>query len=127
MDVTYTIAEGQRVEVDRLIVTGLEHTRPYILNRQIRIGSGDPMSQAAMVESQRRLYNLGIFNQVDMAIQNPEGIEPQKNVLFNLAEARAGRFATAAASSSRPATLRPSTIRRARQASAPTGCWRSRA
>ena len=87
MDLTYTVAEGQRVNVDRLIVTGLEHTRPYILNRQIRIGAGDPMSQAAMVESQRRLYNLGIFNQVDMAIQNPEGIEPQKNVLFNLAEA----------------------------------------
>ncbi|HEY4901217.1 MAG TPA: outer membrane protein assembly factor BamA [Terriglobales bacterium] len=87
MDLTYTIAEGQRVNVDRLIVTGLEHTRQYILNRQIRIGPGDPMSQAAMVESQRRLYNLGIFNQVDMAIQNPEGIEPQKNVLFNLAEA----------------------------------------
>ena len=87
MDLTYTIAEGQRVNVDRLIVTGLEHTRPYILDRQIRIGPGDPMSQAAMVESQRRLYNLGIFNQVDMAIQNPEGIEPQKNVLFNLAEA----------------------------------------
>ena len=87
MDVTYSIVEGQRVNVDRLIVTGLENTRPYILNRQIRIGAGDPMSQAAMVESQRRLYNLGIFNQVDMAIQNPEGIEPQKNVLFNLAEA----------------------------------------
>ena len=87
MDVTYTIAEGQRVNVDRLIVTGLEHTRPYILDRQIRIGPGDPLSQAAMVESQRRLYNLGIFNQVDMAVQNPEGIEPLKNVLFNLAEA----------------------------------------
>ena len=87
MDLTYKIAEGQRVDVDRLIVTGLEHTRPYILNRQIRIGAGDPLSQAAMVESQRRLYNLGIFNQVDMAVQNPEGIEPKKNVLFNLSEA----------------------------------------
>ncbi len=87
MDLTYTIAEGQRVNVDRLIVTGLENTRPYILNRQIRIRSGDPLSQAAMVESQRRLYNLGLFNQVDMAVQNPEGIEPQKNVLFNLVEA----------------------------------------
>src|ERR1035438_7343371 len=62
MDLTYTIAEGQRVDVDRLIVTGLGHTRPYILNRQIRIRANDPLSQAAMVESQRRLYNLGIFN-----------------------------------------------------------------
>ena len=87
MDVTYKIVEGQRVFVDRLITTGLENTRPYILRRQIRVSDGDPLSQAAMVDSQRRLYNLGIFNQVDMAVQNPEGIEPQKNVLFNIAEA----------------------------------------
>jgi outer membrane protein insertion porin family len=87
MDLTYKIAEGQRVDVDRLIVTGLENTRPYILKRQFRIGAGAPLSQATMVESQRRLYNLGIFNQVDMAIQNPEGIESQKNVLFNFTEA----------------------------------------
>jgi outer membrane protein insertion porin family len=87
MDVTYQIAEGQRVNVDRLILTGLENTRRHIVDRQIRIRDGDPLSQAAMVESQRRLYNLGIFNQVDMAIQNPEGIEPLKNALFNLTEA----------------------------------------
>jgi outer membrane protein assembly complex protein YaeT len=87
MDVTYKISEGQRVNVSQLIVTGMENTRPYVVNRQIRIREGDPLSQAAMIDSQRRLYNLGIFNQVDMAVQNPEGVEPQKNVLFNLAEA----------------------------------------
>ncbi|HEX8893315.1 MAG TPA: outer membrane protein assembly factor BamA [Terriglobales bacterium] len=87
MDVTYTITEGQHVNVDRVIVTGLENTRQSVLNRRMRIQSGDPLSQAEMVDSQRRLYNLGIFNQVDMAVQNPEGIEPLKNVLFNLTEA----------------------------------------
>jgi outer membrane protein assembly complex protein YaeT len=87
MDVTYKITEGQHVEVNQVIVTGLQNTRPYIVDRRIRIQPGDPISQANMIDSQRRLYNLGIFNQVDMAIQNPEGIEPQKNVLFNLAEA----------------------------------------
>jgi outer membrane protein insertion porin family len=73
--------------VSQLIVTGTENTRPYVVNRRIRIRPGDPLSQANMVDSQRRLYNLGIFNQVDMAVQNPEGIEPQKNVLFNMTEA----------------------------------------
>ena len=87
MDVTYKITEGQHVNVDRVIVTGLENTRQSVLNRRMRIRPSDPLSQAAMVDSQRRLYNLGIFNQVDMAVQNPEGIEPQKNVLFNLTEA----------------------------------------
>jgi outer membrane protein assembly complex protein YaeT len=87
MDVTYKIDEGQHVSVDRLIITGLKHTRPTVLNKQIRIHEGDPLSQVDMVDSQRRLYNLGIFNQVDMAVQNPEGMEPKKNVLFNLDEA----------------------------------------
>ncbi len=87
MDVTYKITQGQRVNVNQVIVTGTENTKPYIVNRQIRIRDGDPLSQANMIDSQRRLYNLGLFNQVDMAVQNPEGIEPQKNVLFNMAEA----------------------------------------
>jgi outer membrane protein insertion porin family len=87
MDVTYKIVQGQRVAVNQVLVTGTENTKPYIVNRQIRIHDGDPLSQANMIDSQRRLYNLGLFNQVDMAVQNPEGIEPQKNVLFNIAEA----------------------------------------
>jgi len=87
MDVSYKIIEGQHVDVDRVIVTGLENTRRSILNRQLRIRAGDPLSQAEMVDSQRRMYNLGLFNEVDMAVQNPEGIEPEKNVLFNLTEA----------------------------------------
>ena len=87
MDLTYKIVQGQRVAVNQVIVTGTENTKPYVVNRQIRIRDGDPLSQANMIDSQRRLYNLGLFNQVDMAVQNPEGIEPQKNVLFNIAEA----------------------------------------
>ena len=45
-----------------------------------------------MIDSQRRLYNLGIFNQVNMAVQNPDGVEPLKDVLFNMAEAKRWTF-----------------------------------
>src|SRR5262249_49722366 len=68
MNVVYKITEGQRVFVDRVIVTGLHFTRPYIVNRQMRIHDSDPLSQSRMVDSQRRLYSLGLFNQVDMAV-----------------------------------------------------------
>ena len=87
MDVTYRIAEGQRVTVNQVIVKGLDNTRPYIVDRRIRVRPGDALNQAEMVESQRRLYDLGLFNQVDVAVQNPEGIEPQKNVVFTFREA----------------------------------------
>jgi len=92
MNVVYTITEGQQVFVDRVIVTGLEFTRPYIVDRQMRIHDGDPLSQNRMVDSQRRLYDLGLFNQVDMAVQNPDGQEPSKDVLFNLQEAKRWTF-----------------------------------
>jgi len=92
MDVLYKITEGQRVFVDRVLITGLNYTRPYIVNRQMRIADGDPLSQTRMVDSQRRLYNLGLFNEVDMAVQNPEGDEPSKDVLFNIQEAKRWTF-----------------------------------
>ena len=128
MDVVYKITEGQRVNVNRVVVTGLEYTRPYIVNRQMRIRGRRPAQPERMVDSQRRLYNLGLFNEVDMAVQNPEGIEPQKGRAVQPAGgASAGRSATAAASSLRPATFRPPAIRRARPESVPTACWRLRA
>jgi len=92
MDVLYKITEGQRVFVDRVIVTGLDFTRPYVVNRQMRIHDDDPLSQNRMVASQRRLYSLGLFNEVDMAVQNPDGQEPSKDILFNLQEAKRWTF-----------------------------------
>jgi outer membrane protein assembly complex protein YaeT len=91
-NLVYTISEGQKVDVDRVITTGLEYTRPYIVDRQMRIHSGDPLNQTAMVGTQRRLYNLGIFNEVNMAVQNPDGEAPLKDVLFDLTEAKRWTF-----------------------------------
>jgi outer membrane protein insertion porin family len=92
VNVAYTITEGEQVFVDRVIVSGLEFTRPYVVNRQMRIRDHDPLSQAQMADSQRRLYDLGLFNQVDMAVQNPDGRAPSKDVLFNLQEAKRWTF-----------------------------------
>ncbi len=91
-NLVYKITEGGKVDVNRVVVTGLENTRPYIVDRQMRIHDGDPLSQAAMINSQRRLYNLGIFNEVNAAVQNPDGQAPQKDVLFDLAEAKRWTF-----------------------------------
>jgi outer membrane protein assembly factor BamA len=78
--------------VDQVLVRGLNHTRPVIVQHQIQIHPGDPVSQIAMLETQRRLYDLGIFNQVDTAIQNPDGKEPDKNILLDLREAKRYTF-----------------------------------
>jgi outer membrane protein assembly factor BamA len=66
----------------------LEYTRLGIVNRQLQFRDGDPLSQGQLIESQRRLYDLGIFSQVEMAVQNPAGTEQERTVLVQLEEAR---------------------------------------
>ena len=46
----------------------------HLVRERIRnLEPGDPLSQSSMIESQRRLYDLGIFARVDTALQNPDG------------------------------------------------------
>jgi outer membrane protein assembly complex protein YaeT len=92
MDVTFTIHEGQRVFVDQVLVSGLNYTRPIVVQRDIQVKSGDPLSQIDMLDSQRKLYDLGIFSEVDTAVQNPEGNEREKNVVIVVQEAKRYTF-----------------------------------
>jgi outer membrane protein assembly complex protein YaeT len=92
VDVGYKIIEGPQVFVDKVLVAGLNYTRPFVVEREIKIGPGDRMSQSQMLDSQRRLYDLGIFNEVGVAVQNPEGDATSKKVNFQLAESRRYTF-----------------------------------
>ena len=65
-------------------MNGLHFTRPGVARREVRVLPAAPLSQQDMLESQRRLYNLGLFNEVDTAIQNPDGTESRKNVLVSV-------------------------------------------
>jgi outer membrane protein insertion porin family len=85
--VTFSIHEGEQFFVNRVFLDGLHHTRPGVARREMRVQPGSPLSQQEMLESQRRLYDLGLFKQVDTAIQNPEGTESRKNVLVTAREA----------------------------------------
>src|SRR5262249_35210176 len=73
IDVTYKITEGPQIFVDQVFIAGLNYTRPFVVQREVKIGSGDRLSQSQMLDSQRRLYDMGIFNEVNVAVQNPEG------------------------------------------------------
>jgi outer membrane protein insertion porin family len=85
--VTFTIHEGEQFFVNQLFLDGLHHTRQGVARRAIRVQPGAPLSQQDMLESQRRLYDLGLFKQVDTAIQNPDGTESRKNVVVTTSEA----------------------------------------
>ena len=65
MDVTFTIHEGEQFFVRQVLVSGLNYTRPYIVHRELQVIPETPLSQQDMLDTQRRLYDLGIFNEID--------------------------------------------------------------
>jgi outer membrane protein assembly complex protein YaeT len=88
VNLKYLVNEGRRLFARGVLVNGLRTTRPGLVSRRLTIQPGDPLSQSAIVETQRRLYDLGIFSTVDIAVQNPDGIERSKYVVLQADEAR---------------------------------------
>lgn len=88
MTLKYVVNRGERRYVRDVLVSGLETTNPGLVRERIDLAPGDPLSQTKMIESQRRLYDLGIFARVDTALQNPDGDTDHKYVLYRFEEAR---------------------------------------
>lgn len=88
VDVRLRIHEGQQIFVRKVLLSGLHYTRPDTVAKAITLHPGDPLSQTALAETQRNLYEFALFNEVTTAIQNPAGQEPYKTVLVQTTEAR---------------------------------------
>ena len=86
-DVNLTVTPGAQVFVDKVLVSGRKYTRDSVVQRQVKLKGGDPLDESALLETQRNLYNLALFNQVNAAVQNPTGDVLRKNVLLQLTEA----------------------------------------
>jgi outer membrane protein insertion porin family len=93
VQVTYHITEGQQVRVARVLLDGYEHTHLGVISREVGIRAGDPLSESALVDTQRKLYNLGVFTRVSIAPQNPAGDDPEKTMVVMVDEARRYTFA----------------------------------
>jgi outer membrane protein assembly factor BamA len=64
-----------------------------VISREVGIKAGEPLSEGTVVETQRKLYNLGIFSRVSVAPQNPDGEEKDKTMVVMVDEARRYTFA----------------------------------
>ena len=88
VDVAFHIHEGQQIFVRKVLLSGLHYTRPDTVAKAITLHPGDPLSQTALADIQRNLYEFALFNEVNTAVQNPTGQESHKTVLLQLTEAR---------------------------------------
>jgi outer membrane protein insertion porin family len=88
MKLVYEIHEGSQVIVRQVLLSGYNHTRPAVIHRHVKLKAGQPLREGDVVESQQKLYNLGVFNRVTINAQNEAGTDPDKDVVVMVEEAK---------------------------------------
>jgi len=72
IDIDYQIAEGPKVYIDQINITGNVRTLDKVIRREMRIGEGDPFNAAKIRRSKQRIQNLGFFDKVDVDSQRTD-------------------------------------------------------
>ena len=88
VDVTYTIQEGPHVRVEEVAMMGTKHTHDSFIDRSIDVRAGAPLSAGKMLESESRLYDLGIFDWASVDPRRPVTDQTQEEVLVKVHEAK---------------------------------------
>lgn len=84
--VTYVISEGPRVEVDQIVVRGNTYTKSELILRKSGLVPRNPFSYTSILEAQRNLYRLGIFQRVDVQPEQTGTSVSDRNVTIQVEE-----------------------------------------
>ena len=84
----FTIREGPRLLVDHVIIVGNVRTSTATIERELRLKVGDPLTPAAVSESQRQLAALGLFRRIRIT-EARHGEETRRDVVVTVEEAPA--------------------------------------
>ena len=69
--VRFVVEPGPRTLVDHVVFAGLDRTRDATVAREMLLRRGQPFSFERVLESQRRLSALGIFERVSISELDP--------------------------------------------------------
>lgn len=92
MVLTFNIAEGQRVFVDRINITGNTRTEDEVIRREFRIDEGDAFNVAKIRASRRNVENLNYFSKVDIQTEPNPNDDSKADINVNVEEKSTGAF-----------------------------------
>ena len=86
--ITYVVAEGPKITVDEVIVRGNTYTDAEVITRTADLSAGDPFSYTSILESQRNLYRLGIFQRVEVQPEQTGTSLGDRDVVISVEEGK---------------------------------------
>jgi outer membrane protein assembly complex protein YaeT len=84
--IRFVAGPGPRTIVENVVLAGLHHTRETTVDRELVLRPGEPFSFERVLESQRRLLSLGIFERVTISELDPDR-ERRRDVVVTVDEA----------------------------------------
>lgn len=85
--VHHRLMPGERTRVTRVVIVGNEATDDEVIARELGFIVGSPFSFADVLETQSRLYRLGIFDEVDIETTQPDPVSSDREVVVRVHEA----------------------------------------
>ena len=103
IDVSFQVFEGEPWRIRRIEFTGNVKTREKVLRREVALRPGDVFKSSQLQESQRRLYMLGYFKDVQFQQHATPSVDDEKyiDLSFIVEEQRTGAASMGAGYSDR--------------------------
>jgi outer membrane protein assembly complex protein YaeT len=84
--VRLVVEPGERTIVEHVVLAGLDETRDVTVERELELAPGEAFSFERLLESQRRLLGLGIFERVQISELDPDRTR-RRDVVVSVLEA----------------------------------------
>ncbi len=91
VDITYVLAKGNKVTIDRVLIEGNTKTRDNVIRREMRLADGDLFSGKDLRRSNARLNKLDFFETVEITPE-PTGNPSALNLRVKVKEKPTGQF-----------------------------------
>lgn len=89
---TFAVAEGEKVFVDKINITGNSRTLDKVIRREFRIKEGDAFNASKLRRSKQRVENLDYFEKVDLKTTPVFGQSGKTDITMDVAEKATGSF-----------------------------------
>ena len=90
--ITFSVAEGEKVFVNKINITGNSRTLDKVIRREFRIKEGDAFNASKLRRSKQRVENLDYFEKVDLKTVPVYGQSGKTDILMDVAEKATGSF-----------------------------------
>jgi outer membrane protein insertion porin family len=100
VQIDFRVAEGEPSRVRQVVIRGNTRTKEKVVRRQLYIRPGQTFSRSALIRSQRDVFQLGFFEDVQVDFERASMTSSDIDVVFEVKEKQTGTLQAGAGFSS---------------------------